>query len=164
MRQWNERCAGSEQAAASVNAQANLCVSGHNVLPLLFHMLSTPAWTECDYVLACTYCVYWQSNIQSPDRLQPWWNTFWQDQLVLWQIRIVRHNDTALLLTKLRLLKPKLCLHTVSPTASWILNFCAKRLFWEPSETRSKSHLSVLLPAVMLPAAKYHNQYCVSTD
>ena len=90
---------------------------------------------------------------------QTWWNPFWQDQLVLWQIRIVKHNDTALLLTRLRLLKPKLCLHTVSTTAICILGFCAKRLFWQPSETRSKSHLSV-----MLPDAKYHKQYCFSTN
>ena len=49
-----------------------ICVlSEQYVVPLLFHMLSTPAWTKCDYVLACTYCVYWQSNIQSPDMMKP---------------------------------------------------------------------------------------------
>ena len=53
---YTERCTGCEQAAALINFKSICMLSGHTVLPLSFNILSTPAWNECDYVLACSGC------------------------------------------------------------------------------------------------------------
>ena len=53
----------------------------------------------------------------------------WQHQSLLGQPTIVKHTDTAVLLTKLKLLKHKLRLHNVSTTAIFKIGCCAQRLF-----------------------------------